>query len=541
MGLVNSTRGKLAKRIFPFSILILAALVNEPAFLMGATLSVYVAGLLLVANAILILSVGFMPGRRGLVFRVCLSLASIASFVLLQLEEDAIGKWVLPANVAFIGVTWLVSLLAMFRFALRHFFQLRELHEMGTDSVRKPAYAPIAAHATDIHLTVTDDTARIEGGTGGHAQLGAWLENLSQVEAGYVLISGDCVDTGDPREWKRFIEQVTRYPWLKGRLVLAPGNHDLSDQYGDEDSGKLRRYFECQAQFAPTLTTSLGMTLSEVAGIARDDVRPAIATRRDEIKKLVRFDSQIPVLLIQAIGFRPHYYSRKAVLFAEQRGGSSLEYARSEWKFALDHYGVPRDFDFDSFALETLLDDWFVDRWHELFPLTLEDPDRGVVVIVLNSVPAVAQNVSESALGGGGKPQLSRLSAILNKLPTWTKTVLVMMHHAPYRRSGEFRLPLPKPVLRRKGWRRSTAAITELAFLAHEGHEARDIIDCISRAADHRHSSNFFLLCGHRHHRSAGRAGRVIVLEGDSLADHNSSSWNLYANGDDVAVYHQSI
>jgi hypothetical protein len=107
---------------------------------------------------------------------------------------------------------------------------------------------------------------------------------------------------------------------------------------------------------------------------------------------------------------------------------------------------------------------------------------------VLNSVSATAENVSDSAIGGGGKAQLTRQAMILSKLPPWTNTVLVLLPFDGPASSARRCLDLPL----KQGWRRSTAAIMELAFLSHEGNEARDTIDCLSCAADQYRSLNFF-------------------------------------------------
>lgn len=541
MVLVKTNREKLAKRILPFSILVLAILYGEVVWLDTDSNLLRTAAMLLVVNGYLMLSVGFMPGRAGLRVRACLGLAPFAVFVLLPFRYEAVRLWTLPVAALYVAVTWGLSFFVIVRYALRHFVRLRELQDLGRNLICIKEYHPTAVHATDIHLTASSETARVDGGTGGHAQMEIWLEKMKQLAPAYVLVSGDIVDTGDSREWKIFNEHIEKHAWIKDRLVLAPGNHDLSPYYGEEDLGKLRRYIEFQSRMSPTLITAYDLKLSALAEIARAEVAFKIEKRRDEIRGLVRFDSRFGMVLMQSVGMRPHYYSRKACLFAEEHGAFSMEYARSGWQFPQDFFGVPKDFDFEGFALETLLDDWFVERWHEMFPFKLEDPDQGLLIIVLNSVASETQNVTESALGGLGNNQLSRLGKIFECLPNWVRTVFIMTHHAPFRRSGEFELPLPKPLFTRYGWQRASTMISELAFLPQEGREARGLIDLVADLADRPQSPNVLVLCGHRHRRSSGRAGRAIILEGGSLADQEAETWVVYTRDNEVSVYPQYI
>ncbi|HEX5706058.1 MAG TPA: metallophosphoesterase, partial [Pyrinomonadaceae bacterium] len=96
--------------------------------------------------------------------------------------------------------------------------------------------APVAtvAHLTDLHVTATDETARVDGGPGGNLALRRALEELGGREAdevSAVLITGDMTDGGRAAEWRRFFDIVPAD--LLEKCVLVPGNHELNIPEGD--------------------------------------------------------------------------------------------------------------------------------------------------------------------------------------------------------------------------------------------------------------------------------------------------------------------
>jgi 3',5'-cyclic AMP phosphodiesterase CpdA len=68
---------------------------------------------------------------------------------------------------------------------------------------------------------------------GGNRALAALLERPELRQADVVLITGDVTDRGTAGSWQRFREIITRAD-LADRVVLVPGNHDLSliDPFG---------------------------------------------------------------------------------------------------------------------------------------------------------------------------------------------------------------------------------------------------------------------------------------------------------------------
>ena len=91
------------------------------------------------------------------------------------------------------------------------------------------------------------------------------------------------------------------------------------------------------------------------------------------------------------------------------------------------------------------------------------------------------------------------------------------------------------------GWGAATRQFWELALLAHEAEQARNFIALISRVADRKRSVEFFLLSGDRHSKATGQAGRVIVLEGNSLAEPDAPAWLVFSGATRPFLYELSV
>ncbi len=86
-------------------------------------------------------------------------------------------------------------------------------------------------HASDFHITATDDQPLTEGGrTFSAAVLTSIMAAIAQdaCECNAVLLTGDITDTGSAAEWERFLDCCP--PEVLRKLILVPGNHDLNLQ-----------------------------------------------------------------------------------------------------------------------------------------------------------------------------------------------------------------------------------------------------------------------------------------------------------------------
>jgi hypothetical protein len=91
------------------------------------------------------------------------------------------------------------------------------------------------AHLSDLHTVGERYGFRIESGRSGprgNARLDQVLARLNEVHSAdpldMVLITGDLTDAGRSAEWAEFLSTVAAYPWLAGRVVALPGNHDVN-------------------------------------------------------------------------------------------------------------------------------------------------------------------------------------------------------------------------------------------------------------------------------------------------------------------------
>lgn len=82
-------------------------------------------------------------------------------------------------------------------------------------------------HLSDLHITSSGDAPLTEDArrTLSDGSL-SWLRTkIFELPGHPIIISGDATDTGDEREWARFLRFFGRF---SKRIVLAPGNHDLN-------------------------------------------------------------------------------------------------------------------------------------------------------------------------------------------------------------------------------------------------------------------------------------------------------------------------
>lgn len=477
-----------------------------------------IATTILLIHMFLFPALAHTPVRWARLGKIVLALGSLAAWALCIYVGPA-----LTIAVTYVVGCWVLALTLTLRFAFKNFLQLPEIQPTGITAGGGAPNAVLMAHITDTHITVADDVARWDGGRGGSTHLREFTDLCTKLRPTYICVSGDMTDTGHPREWIRFAEQI-RNCHGSSHVIVAPGNHDLSQYYGEVDQGKARRYIEFQAALNPSVHTASGKPLSALLVEASERVQPKLKATLDDIRAANRFFNRIGYSAQFFAGIPAPYYIKKANLFLEHkaylagRTPQDLEDMRRGYIYP-DWLPVPDDFDWRTFAIEVLIDEWFQEVWDSLFPLCFTDSLNRAMFFVLNSTSLVSTSISDSAVGSVGQEQLRRLNTLLSKLPPKTRSVIVVSHHTPFRRPGEWRLPLPRPLYSRSGWKRASQLLSELAFLPHDAQQARSLLDSLAQTADRNQAANFFFLSGHRHRRSIGRIGRVLALEGGSLAD----------------------
>jgi hypothetical protein len=91
------------------------------------------------------------------------------------------------------------------------------------------------AHLSDLHVVGERYGVRLESGRSGprgNDRIEAVLARLDAIHAtdplDLVLVTGDMTDAGRSSEWAEFLDLVARFPALKARMLIIPGNHDLN-------------------------------------------------------------------------------------------------------------------------------------------------------------------------------------------------------------------------------------------------------------------------------------------------------------------------
>jgi 3',5'-cyclic AMP phosphodiesterase CpdA len=91
------------------------------------------------------------------------------------------------------------------------------------------------AHLSDLHVVGETYGFRIESGRAGpqgNERLKRVLARLDAIHRAepidLVIVTGDLTDAGRSTEWAEFHDALRPYPWLAERILMVPGNHDVS-------------------------------------------------------------------------------------------------------------------------------------------------------------------------------------------------------------------------------------------------------------------------------------------------------------------------
>jgi len=237
------------------------------------------------------------------------------------------------------------------------------------------------AHLTDVHLVGERYGFRIESGRAGprgNERFRRAMERLAAMHAeqalDLVLISGDMTDAGTSAEWAEFLDIVAAHPALAERMLILPGNHDISIV----DRANPARF---------ELPFSTAKTLRKVRALS------AIALMGEERLLLAGFRGKTPGPTLAAV-LEP---SRSAIAAFGDEGGfrPSAQISR---------------------------------LWEELFPLVLPPAEEDGLAIALLDSNADTNFSFTNALGMISTGQAKRLTAAFDAYPK-AKWIVAMHHH----------------------------------------------------------------------------------------------------------------
>ena len=237
------------------------------------------------------------------------------------------------------------------------------------------------AHLSDVHVVGERYGFRVESGRSGPRGNERFEEVLTRLEAIHaaapldaIVISGDLTDAGRSAEWAEFADALARHPRLAERMLVVPGNHDLSVA----DRGNPARL---DLPTSPKLRLRQVRMLSMIAAIQGDRVRVIDRQRRE-----------IGTTLEAAI--RPR--AARIARFADR--------------------GRP------------LFSGWWKDTWDEVFPMIVPPPSPDGLGFVLIDSNASTHFSFTNALGMVSIDQLKGLDIAVAQFPraSW---VIVLHHH----------------------------------------------------------------------------------------------------------------
>ena len=391
---------------------------------------------------------------------------------------------------------------------------------------------PVLLFLSDIHLTV-DGRPQTSGDPSGNVNLDELIPRLTQkIRPDWVVIPGDLVETGTAAEWKLALERLNRIRDAGVRVILAPGNHDISAAYdpvasrrflgrrgaGRVDGRKLASYLQAALYLDGDILSHDGRKLQVIWNHEFEPVLQLVRKWAQAAEEAQRELERIPVTnsRFNRSKERPPYALRYLEVFDKQKASALLDplvesamhifsgFVPME-KFGVTKEGFWRKTFTASLACELdplILADKWGRFWFDVFPLVVVDGENQIEFVVANS--NVAQvGLFGSAFGMLTPGQEARIKRCI--AATTQPTVVLLMHHPVCRWSDDRSLGRwPRIDLNRWG------------LLANDSEEARRIPTDLCSAAPP--SCRQILLCG-GHVHSIARAGALVDHSGKQLQD----------------------
>ncbi|MBI3272036.1 MAG: metallophosphoesterase [Planctomycetes bacterium] len=257
------------------------------------------------------------------------------------------------------------------------------------------------AHWSDLHLTVSDSSSRLEGRQSGNPA----LRELIKVHGGALkdaeglVVTGDITDTGSKEEWLVFLDLWSKFPGsLKERTVIVPGNHDVN--ITDADRGLW------ESQGGEWRRLRLVMCIAILDTIQGDrakilDGANKLVFLHDYLKS---FSGPLCALLRSGNQFR------RLECAGEVFGQSWL-------RLVLNSYSLVRTGDL------TIIDE----VWERIFPMIVR-LKCGITVVGLNSA-APSYNILTNAVGEISTGALERLRKLRSHPELKGEPLVYAMHH----------------------------------------------------------------------------------------------------------------
>lgn len=374
----------------------------------------------------------------------------------------------------------------------------------------------LIAHLSDSHVSAGLDTA--DGGVPGQNGLTEILSSVSLARPSFIVLSGDVTDRGSAWEWEEAVRRIGAVS-SDSRVVLVPGNHDLSIAYEEQGSADfdalgaglsaarhrrlhLGRYIAAQARLFPGLKTTTGATFGDLAAAASRE--PASTELSHALKQI-----------------NPCFTN--CVLATAGEGGKS----RGTFRDCTDI--CEKRFPDELATIESL--GAFEEQWDEasIFPASFVDSAAGIAILAINSAPPSADSLGESAIGEVDDLQIARARSWFENLTPAVTTVGVTLHHTLVRRERDRFTGPTKAKIKEQGFFVALGRSDWWAYslLRHQPAQARKFLELLLEFAGER---RILILWGHRHDRSYERLGAthgVFALEAPNTGDPKGRGYFL--------------
>jgi 3',5'-cyclic AMP phosphodiesterase CpdA len=384
---------------------------------------------------------------------------------------------------------------------------------------------PVLLFLSDVHLTA-DGGKQTSGDPSGNVNLDYVTRRLAaKTGPRWVVVTGDLVETGNSPEWVLAVDMLNRLRASGIRVILAPGNHDISTAYDPLmayaflrkpyarrqmlDASKLADYLGMTAFLEGELRTYDGHALREVWELEIGTVRDLLSRWQQAADQALGALAQVPAFpafTMRLAKHRPPTALRFLEFFDPQKASALLEplIAEAMTVFATPASSAkffPRAVWVETFTQSRacrltpfMLALKWQHLWLDVFPLILADKDEGIEFVIVNSnVPEVG--LFGSAFGRLTAEQKERVRQCVSK--SSQPVIVVLMHHPICRWSDE---PARSLRVDLKRW----------GLLAHDSQEARELPTLLCTAAPA--TCRQILLCGGHLHAIA-RAGPLVSID----------------------------
>jgi Calcineurin-like phosphoesterase len=454
-----------------------------------------------------------VPPAAPLYYKLVLGLILIAWCGLsLTVRKRALAGW----SMAFALAMFFLPFGQIYRQARAVFAALPPA--VPLDPSRDGCLGPaLFAHISDIH-TLAGQTRTVEDDVPGNARLPRLLDAIASARPAYLLVTGDVTDHGAAGEWDvalDLLEPATR----RMRVIMAPGNHDLSGVFsnvlalgGSAEDWQVDEFLDQQHTLFAGIEDATGASLAssfktapskktEYQKAGMEVLACAFRCQTDRSRESL---SPPPPSATQFSSPQRDYYE-------QQKSRIEAQYARC----FIACQNSPEQ------KLLERTDAYWKQYREAAFPLALVDEDRGIAIFSLRfHAVGGGKSFGTNAMALLDEAQAGKLIERLRNLRDNITTVIVMQHYPITRGPGDV-LPLPLlPYWPPAEWWKEFQDSKPYAysFLVSDRGAAGTVLKEMRAMADAHPRRTYLLLFGHRHLRTLGALGRVILAEAPNVA-----------------------